>query len=578
MSRARLVCLLPVRNGAEDLPGWFDSVRVFADAVVALDDGSTDDTAEMLMAEPLVEIILRNPRRETFAGWDDSANRNRLLQAAHALNPDWIMSLDADERIDSADGQALRRFIDRDALPKLAYSMRVFRMEGDTGQLYDPKGMWVCRLFSFDPGQKFPANRLHFVPVPVSIPRRCWVRTTLRIQHFGAQSAERRRSRYEKYREADPNNEFQEYDHLLLPPTEVRNWETRPDDSPVLVQPASVKNVEPTDLDSPVLSAIVIAQNDEATIERSLSALVTQEMDVPFEVIVVTSGSDRTAAIVRDKFPSITLIELPRPVLPGEARNAGWRIARGDYLTFPGSHIEVCPGNLSARLAAHEAGWAMVTSTVLNGNQTPAGWASYFLDHSSTLPGRPSGELPTAPGHCSYQREILEELGGFPSDRRAGEDTVVNLEAFRRGYTAYREGGAAIIHASPCVTSWQLIRHHFQRGRALGKILVEKHRPQGQLLWHNRHMLVTIYARRVAGIRTNVDCWGKELEPTYRQVRRRIVLGAAAAAFGTYFELLYPGRGKWSVLFGTGLLRKDVEQERIAFGSRASVKTATDDL
>ena len=40
----------------------------------------------------------------------------------------------------------------------------------------------------------------------------------------------------------------------------------------------------------PTISAVVIAQNDEETIAESVGALVSQEIDQPFEVIVVTSG------------------------------------------------------------------------------------------------------------------------------------------------------------------------------------------------------------------------------------------------------------------------------------------------
>jgi glycosyltransferase involved in cell wall biosynthesis len=45
MSANRVVCLLPVRNGEADLPGYLAAVAGVADAVVALDDGSTDRTA-----------------------------------------------------------------------------------------------------------------------------------------------------------------------------------------------------------------------------------------------------------------------------------------------------------------------------------------------------------------------------------------------------------------------------------------------------------------------------------------------------------------------------------------------------
>src|SRR5262245_42982866 len=112
----QIVCLLPTRNAAHDLPGFFDSARHYCDAVVALDDGSTDETVELLTDDPLVQMLLTNPRREDYRGWDDAANRNRLLEAAAVLDPEWIISVDADERIDAGDSLAFREFLETDAL------------------------------------------------------------------------------------------------------------------------------------------------------------------------------------------------------------------------------------------------------------------------------------------------------------------------------------------------------------------------------------------------------------------------------------------------------------------------------
>ena len=199
-----------------------------------------------------------------------------------------------------------------------------------------------------------------------------------------------------------------------------------------------------------------------------MRSVVEQESPWPFEVIVVTSGSDRTAEIVRDRFPDVTLIELPRPAYPGEARNAGLRLARGDYVSFPGSHIELPPGSLAARIAAHRLGHGMVTGTTLAGTRTVAGWAAYFLDNSWTLPGRPSQVLDAPPAHCSYTRAALLDVGGFPEHLRAGEDLVVNTELARRGITAYRSQDVRLIHHSPCRTRSRLIAHYFVRGGATG--------------------------------------------------------------------------------------------------------------
>src|SRR5687768_3353830 len=102
------LCLVPVRNGADHLPAYLAAAADLCDGVVALDDGSTDETGDILQANPLVKVVLTNPRRDSYAGWDDAANRTRLLEAASELDPRWILFLDADERIDAEDAAALR--------------------------------------------------------------------------------------------------------------------------------------------------------------------------------------------------------------------------------------------------------------------------------------------------------------------------------------------------------------------------------------------------------------------------------------------------------------------------------------
>ena len=88
----------PFERATDGLPEWFASIRSIADAVIALDDGSTDGTRELLAADPLVERILARPRRPDYVEWDDAGNRSALLRAADELRPRWILWLDADER------------------------------------------------------------------------------------------------------------------------------------------------------------------------------------------------------------------------------------------------------------------------------------------------------------------------------------------------------------------------------------------------------------------------------------------------------------------------------------------------
>ncbi|MDP9295411.1 MAG: hypothetical protein M3O88_01780, partial [Actinomycetota bacterium] len=56
---------------------------------------------------PIVRVVLTNPLRHDYRGWDDASNRRMLLSTAGDLRPRLIISLAADERIDASDAAAL---------------------------------------------------------------------------------------------------------------------------------------------------------------------------------------------------------------------------------------------------------------------------------------------------------------------------------------------------------------------------------------------------------------------------------------------------------------------------------------
>lgn len=556
----RLIVLLPVRNAAADLPGFFAAARRLGDAIVALDDGSTDETRRLLEREPLVAEVLSNPVRPSWEGWHDARNRNRLLAAAGSWRPDWILSLDADERIDHGDAAALRQFLESDALPGCAYGFQHIPMR-ESDALHLPESQWVYRLFAWEPGQRFPDQRLHFVPVPTDLPRALWVRTSLRIQHLGGMTDARRLERFAKYVEADPDRYFRaDYDQLLAGPRrdDLRPWETRPADRPVILveEPGPVAEVLAEDLtDEPEgdqateavgsasevpLSVVVISYNDERTIEATVRSVATQTLSDPFEVIVVTSGTDRTATIVREKFPGVRLIALPRRALPGEARNAGLRVATGTYISFPGSHVELPPGSLQARVDAHRRGYAMVTGVATNGTTTPAGWASYFVDHHAGLPGHRPARIDGPPAHCSYSRRALIEAGGFPEGVRSAEDTSVNQVLVSQGHVAFREPAIRFTHRSPCRTFPKLITHHFTRGRGWGRLVVGRS-PGGRPVIDR-----TLLGQRLLG---HIPGWMRRIDQGvaradvdllahYRSVRSLVLAAVIAGWAGMWFEIL----------------------------------------
>jgi hypothetical protein len=126
---------------------------------------------------------------------------------------------------------------------------------------------------------------------------------------------------------------------------------------------------------------------------------------------------------------------------------------------------------------------------------------------------------------------------------RTGEDTVVNQELARRGYQAYRAQDVVLVHRSPCRTPWRLLRHHFVRGRGLGRIRRER---DGV----GRRDLLSIFGFRLVWQQTawrimrttrNVRRWGGEtLGSEYRRAFPLVVAGVLAAAAGSVYEVLRP--------------------------------------
>jgi glycosyltransferase involved in cell wall biosynthesis len=225
----KLTCLLPIRNGALELPEYLESALFFCDSIIALDDGSTDNTLEILQSCDKVEAVLTNPRRETYVGWNDRENRQKLLDAAAIFKPDWIIWIDADERLEKSDSEALRKFLECEAQLQTAYCLEVLRVIGDL-QTYDRDGFWVPRLYSFEPNLLLPSEELHLDLMPVQFEIGARVRTSLRLLHKAGITNERRQERYNKYVESDPDRKWlpeDAYQRLLDPPRHTKSVEPR---------------------------------------------------------------------------------------------------------------------------------------------------------------------------------------------------------------------------------------------------------------------------------------------------------------------------------------------------------------
>jgi glycosyltransferase involved in cell wall biosynthesis len=218
----KIVALLQARNEERYLAEWLENISPAVDAIVAIDDGSTDRTAEILTSHPkLVELISRTPGQP----WRERDNQVDLIKAGRRHGADWFLCLDADERIELGFATQLPVLLQQaEDRGVEAFTLRLRELWNDDCT-YRIDGIWGqkarYRLFKNNPSHtKFDPRQLHRHWMPLEIVMRLnkvGAQLPNAIYHLRMIDPEDRLARYRRYKELDSTNQYQAegYEYLI---------------------------------------------------------------------------------------------------------------------------------------------------------------------------------------------------------------------------------------------------------------------------------------------------------------------------------------------------------------------------
>ena len=235
----RVVGLARIKNESRWITRCLESLKPLCDAIVVLDDHSTDGTQDLCRAAG-AEVTI-NPATVL----DEAASKDYLLTLAAPHHPDWCVMLDGDEVLVGA--EALRKVLEASGTAQ-SYMLRFLYLWDREDQIridgnYNPARSRRQGIWRFQPGQTFMRTRFggnfHCGSVPRPFLGKGVFTDAATILHYGYLDKAERLRKYEFYNRLDANNDYEDrYRHFvigdLFPPDSRFKW-----GGPLALQPLS---------------------------------------------------------------------------------------------------------------------------------------------------------------------------------------------------------------------------------------------------------------------------------------------------------------------------------------------------
>lgn len=225
-----------------------------------------------------------------------------------------------------------------------------------------------------------------------------------------------------------------------------------------------------------MISVIVPVRNGEPWLEGQIRALVDQEYDGAWELIIADNGStDDSPAVARrwaERDPRVRYVDASTLRGAPAARNAGVRQSQGDLLAFCDADDVVQPG------------WLASCARALAEVDVVAGVFDFWsLNGLAPTPPKPAsmrqlGFLPAGLGaNLAVRRTAFDTVGGFAEELLIGEDIDLCWRLQLEGYRFVVEFGAVVAKRERPGFE-EVFRQAAAYGRS-GPILYRRHRRTG---------------------------------------------------------------------------------------------------
>ncbi len=184
----------------------------------------------------------------------------------------------------------------------------------------------------------------------------------------------------------------------------------------------------------PELTVIVMAYNEQEGLEITVGELLETLTSLALEVVIVDDGSsDQTGPIGRQlaaRHPSVTYHPHPRNLGLGGVYRTGFKLARGEWLTFLPADGELPPSNIPPFLDRRE-GHDLLLGTI---PQRKVAWLAHVLTFFEKLLNRILfGYVPPFQGLFMVRVEALRSVKLYSQGRGWGVLMELFLRLLRQG-------------------------------------------------------------------------------------------------------------------------------------------------